>query len=125
MKYSNRRRVSALVLVGVHLVAGVANAALTQIQVSYYTDYTGIITGATIGTHFHALTSFSAKRTDGDPLPQSHSNPFTTFCLDATANLIPTGWWKTESLANAGLGNQATYQAGGIQRAASLYNGFV
>lgn len=116
----------SLVIAGVSLLAtSSANAALTQLQITYDTSYTGYITGVSVNNEDVYLTAFSARRIGGDALPSPASDPFYTFCLDMAAPLIPTGWWKSDTLVNAGAGNSVAYQVGGIQRAASLYNAYV
>jgi hypothetical protein len=123
-KYKTSKDWLATAVVGM-LVAGSANAALTQLQITYDTSYTGAITGGGANNENVYLTAFSATRIGGDPLPSPTPNPFFTFCLDIAPVLIPTDWWKSETFANAGAGNTVAYQAGGIQRAASLYNAYV
>jgi hypothetical protein len=114
----------AAALVGM-IAACSANAALSQLQITDDTTYTGTITGGGANNRNVFLTAFLARQIGGDPLPSGTSNPFYTFCLDPAPTLIPSDWWKSETFANAGAGNTVPYQPGGIQRAASLYNAYV
>ena len=108
------------------MMVGSANAALSQLQLSYNLDYTGIISGTGFNTEEVYLTAFSAKQIGGDPLSSvGYADTFTTFCMDISQTMIPMNWWESGSLATAGVGNAVPYQPGGIFRAASLYNAYV
>lgn len=100
-------------------------AGLTQFDISYHTTYTGVVHSAA-GAENVYLTAFKATRIGGDPLPASHADPFTTFCLDIRYNLSDQAYWGSGSFPSGSNGGVGTpnWTTDGIYRAASLYKGY-
>jgi hypothetical protein len=104
-----------------------ANAALTELQITADTTYTGYVTGPGVNNEDAYLTAFSAQQIGGDVLPYQGASQFYTFCIDLAPDLIFTSWWQSGTLPLKGSqnGNTYPYVDGGIQRAASLYEAYV
>jgi hypothetical protein len=99
-----------------------AQAAMTQIDVTWYNDFTTKLV-AQGNNHFTLASAIRADRIGGDALPGGHSNPFVTFCLDVNT-VLADGWWVPGSMEDPTL----TAQSAGAQRledslyrAANLY----
>ncbi len=104
----------------------VGQAALSKLDIGYYTGNTFNISAGN-GSYVKngvVASAFSAKLVQGDPLPDSHSNPFITFCLDLDQILNEPNWWKSGSFtdvtltSDTGLLRQGTAS---LQYAAELY----
>lgn len=116
------------------LVTG-AQAALTRLDISYYTDYA---VDVRVGNHNEkvyasALTASYMPGAHGGaesaPLPAGYPSGFTAFCLDIRYDLAPESYWQPGPLP----GNNANgshdhvlplWEPGGIYRAAGLYEAY-
>jgi len=108
-------------------MAGTASAQ-TQLSINYdgaYTGYVGV-TGYMAPEDVY-LTAFQATYVSGAPLPFPTTNPFNTFCVDISPNLVTPGTWTAGTFPTQGNlnGNTIPYVNGGIQEAANIYNHFV
>src|SRR5262249_49825490 len=70
-------------------------------------------------------TAFKASQVGGDPLPAGTGNPFYTFCMDISADIIPSDWWQSGAFPSGDNRNGIPWTPGGVYRAASLYNHYV
>jgi len=105
------------------LAASGAKAALTQLQIGYYTDYPVQISYAG-GSQMESVyaTAFSARAFGTNPLPPDQQNPFTAFCIDIASPMSSPGYWQSGALPLGDNGNRLGWTPGGISRAASLYD---
>jgi hypothetical protein len=102
-----------------------AQAALTQLDISYYTAYWGTIHASGLASPETVyLTAFQAKKIGGQDLPGGHPDPFITFCLDIRYNLSEPAYWRSGTFPNPNAGTAPLWQTDGIYRAASLYRAF-
>jgi hypothetical protein len=124
MKNQKAALAVAICCLGSLAETNLSRAALTQLDITYNTTYTGFIHDS-LGSENVYLTAFSATRVGGDPLPAGHTDPFTTFCLDVRYNLNEPAYWQSQSFPNPNNGPAPTWQIGGIYRAASLYGAYV
>ena len=76
-------------------------------------------------------TAFSVSYVSGQPLPDTYSytDPFTSFCMNAEADLVPDADWKAIAFSSIGAAQMAQmgYSSGtsGLNRAVNLYNAYV
>ncbi len=105
----------------------VAHAGTTDLVITYGQGYSRplYVGGSSLwqGRAAYA-TGFLAQRSSGDALPSGHTDPFLTFCIDASNTLTASGSWRSGSFPNPNVGSPA-WQPDGICRAASLYNQYV
>jgi hypothetical protein len=127
--YNRARHLLAISAAAFTLVAS-ANAALTELNIKYYGDYSGSITywnGSAEQTESGVLaTAFTATRMGADSLPQGRNDPFTAFSIDIRYALNSPVYWQSGSFPNLGnaSGNTPFWQTDGIYRAASLYQAY-
>lgn len=123
MKNIIRSLLVALTLLAATNVRG----ALVDLEVSYYMESPYLINLQIQGVpHYTAATAFSATWRGGDALPDGHSIPFLTFCLDMNKS-ITSGWWQSGAFDDPVLTAQsspAIRQPNSLYRAANLYNHF-
>ena len=117
---------AALIIFAATAISG--RAALCQLQVGYDTSYTACVNyGADAGMSEIVYDSaLDASFRGGDPLPPGTlGSSFYTVCMDISQNLISSGYWKSEAFPFGNNGNTIQWTAGGVFRAASLYNTYV
>jgi hypothetical protein len=116
-----------LAVVGAGILMELSANAATEFSIGYDTAYQGnvAVTGVW-GPEDVYLTPFQATYQAGDSLPIGTTNPFYTFCVDISPNLVTPGWWQATTFpSDAHNGNTIPYVTGGIEHAASIYNAFV
>jgi hypothetical protein len=114
-----------LAVVTAGMVAGSANAQ-TALNIATDTAYRGNVSFAGFGPVDAYLTAFQATYAGGDPLPFPTTNPFNTFCVDISPDLIANGGtWTAGTFPLGANGNAIQYVPNGIQSAAGIYNTFV
>lgn len=102
-----------------------AQAGMTQIDVSWYGDYSARLVAQGYN-HLTSASAIKAQRVGGDEAPTGHSNPFVTFCLDVN-NVTADGWWAFGSMDDTLLTAQspgAQRQEESLYRVANLYSQF-
>lgn len=143
---TNKKGTGLLTACGVGMMAVCSAHADTDLTINIDTAYIGYVTvtpgvagGVTgsvgINNEGAYLSAFQATYAGGDALPHPTSNPFYTFCVDILPDLVnwnngQSSGWSPEPFSSAtpspnGAGQTIPYVAGGLQTAASLYNGFV
>lgn len=111
-------------------------AALTRLDVSYYSDY-GVrvsLGDETEAVFASALTASylpgARKGAESAPLPPGYPASFIGFSLDPRGAPTPATYWEPEALPSSN-GNDSDddhsprWNPGGIYRAANLYNAYV
>jgi hypothetical protein len=123
---SYRKYKGLLAAVAASMVAAGSANAQTQLHIDYDTAYQGNVSVAgQFGPEDVYLTPFQATHVSGAPLPFPTTNPFNTFCVDISPNLVQNGTWTAGTFPLGANGNAIQYVPGGIQTAASIYNAFV
>jgi hypothetical protein len=102
-----------------------SHAALSQLNVTYYSGFVTTFTVQGGGPQTVWATAFLAEHISGDPLPDSHTDPFVTFCLDVN-NRIASGWWQSGGFTpEPSQSSPALREANSLFRAANLYQHYV
>ncbi|MGO8763546.1 MAG: hypothetical protein ACLQSR_00240 [Limisphaerales bacterium] len=108
-------------------------ADTTQLQVDYnigsYTgynanDYIVDLHGPYNGEVYDS--AFSVSYVSGEPIPGNYTDPFTSFCMDVTADLVPNADWKAIAYSEVNTA-QLGYSDGSssLNRAVNLFNAYV